>query len=66
MATSTLTTTYLEFLNSGSMAKLTASADIVTFSGAGGNVELKGIATPTSDNSAATKTYVDNIATGLY
>jgi uncharacterized protein YjbI with pentapeptide repeats len=44
---------------------LLATADTFTFSGDGGDVELKGISDPTASNSAATKSYVDGLSTGL-
>jgi len=69
MSSSALTTTTLDFKSSGStVARLSASSSIFTLVGAGGSgtVELKGISTPTQDNSVATKAYVDSISAGHY
>jgi hypothetical protein len=66
--TSILSNDNLEFKSGAdaSLAKLTATADIVTFSGAGGNVELRGLSDPSQAQSAATKAYVDSTASGLH
>jgi hypothetical protein len=66
-ATSVLSVDNLEFKNasSQSLCKLLATADTLTLSGAGGAVELKGLAAPTQASSAVTKTYVDALAQGI-
>jgi hypothetical protein len=48
-----------------SLCKATASADKISFSSAGGDVKISGVKTPSSDNDAASKGYVDSIAAGL-
>ena len=67
MATSFLRAGDLEFKNgASSLCKLAGTADVLTLSGAGGNVELKGLAAPTGTSSAATKSYVDSAVSGLH
>ncbi len=68
MSSSSLTTTNIDFKNSGAtQAKATASADTLTFIGTGSNdCKLTGVAYPTSDKDAATKKYVDDMNNGRY
>ena len=68
MATSILNTNYLNFQNAGAdQCKLTGSASVLTFSGvAGAAVELKNIATPTTDNSCVNKAYADSLSQGAH
>lgn len=68
MATSKLTPTDLTFTLDGTTiaARATASADAITLVGASSSlVSLGGILSPTSDNQAATKGYVDSTSAGL-
>lgn len=68
MATSSLNNTRLLFTTNGTTiaCQATASADTLTLVGASSaNIKLTGIASPTSNNDAATKQYVDNIANGI-
>ncbi len=68
MATSILSTTALDFTSNGSStnAKVTATADTLTFEGtSSGTCILAGLATPTAADHAATKSYVDNATEGL-
>ena len=69
MATAILNGTSLAFTSNGTTenCKLTASGSQLQFTGQGGsgNVIISGIDTPTSDNDAATKSYVDSVAEGL-
>jgi hypothetical protein len=60
--------TYVEFLSGITIqVRATASADTLTFSGDGADVELKGVADPTVAQAAATKAYVDaNGGSGLW
>lgn len=68
MSSSSLTTTNIDFKNSGAtQAKATASADTLTFIGTGSNdCKLTGVAYPTADKDAATKKYVDDMNNGRY
>lgn len=68
MATCSLNATRLNFTTDGSTiaARMTASADTFTLVGdASANVVMAGIATPTANNHAASKAYVDNLHNGL-
>jgi hypothetical protein len=50
---------------STSLCKGSASADKISFSGAGGNVTISGCKTPAADADVANKGYVDSVAQGL-
>ena len=67
MATSVLSIDNLEFKNasSQSLCKMLATADTLTLSGNGGDVEIRGVATPTQANSVPSKQYVDSLAQGI-
>ena len=67
MSTSILRTGDIEFLNasSQSLCKAAATADILTFSSLNGDVELRGIKTPTQANSGVNKQYVDALSAGI-
>ena len=68
MATSgTLYVNNLEFLNAGTnLMTLTATSDgIATLTSNATNVEMRGVATPTTDNSAVNKAYVDATIEGF-
>ena len=45
--------------------KITATTNIMTFSGTGDTIIIDGIGTPTDDNHVASKSYVDSVAEGL-
>lgn len=65
--TSLFRTTDIDFRDPSvvTYCKLSATTNTLTLSGVGGAfVELKGVATPATDNSAATKAYVDSVAAG--
>jgi len=67
MASSELTTTYLDFTSAGTQAKFTASASTLTLEGvASGTCLLKGLTDPSAAQDAATKNYVDSVAVGLF
>jgi hypothetical protein len=68
MATSVVSATNVLFTTNGSTiaARATATADTVTFVGASSaKVLLAGIASPSNNDDAATKQYVDSVAAGL-
>lgn len=67
MASSILTTTELDFQNGGTQAKMTATADTLTFEGTAlGTCMLTGLTLCVSDTDAANKEYVDSVAVGLF
>ena len=67
MATSVMTIDTINFKDAvaTSFCKMTATPDVLTMSGtASAAVEIKNVATPTLAASAATKAYVDSVASG--
>jgi hypothetical protein len=68
MATAVLQSNTLDFKSSGAtQAKVTATASTLTLSGVSSAlVTLSGVALPTSTTDAASKAYVDSIASGIY
>lgn len=68
MATAVLQSNTLDFKSSGAtQAKVTATASTLTLSGVSSAlVTLSGVALPTSTSDAASKAYVDSIASGIY
>ena len=51
--------------NDGTIVKMTATTNKLTFSGTGDTIIIDGVATPTDDNHVASKSYVDSVAEGL-